>query len=407
MITRIKIENFKSLRDVDLKLGAFNLFIGTNASGKSNLLDALRFLQGVGYGFTIQEILDGKPKSSTSEVWDAIRGGSSKLAFVPVGTPSSNGNGRTVKLSVSMNGSKPPLHYRIGFSPKLVSVREESLLDDQSTVYDSADIDNPESVPYFKVKHYHGKKGTQPQPEFEKSRPVLQQMLRHEACRKDQQATIERCIRTLSNTQRIDPSPVELRKYSQAQTIRRMGEHGENFAALVNAIIEDPAAKSDYLGWLQRLTPTELDDVTILRGAVDEPLFAVKEGGLAYPATILSDGTLRFAAITAAFFQPDMPDVMTIEEIENGIHPSRLRLLVELLRSQSGGQRQVIATTHSPIVLAWLSEEEYATTFLCTRDEATGESKITPLRDIPSFMDVVKRRPIADLFAEGWLEAAF
>jgi predicted ATPase len=48
----------------------------------------------------------------------------------------------------------------------------------------------------------------------------------------------------------------------------------------------------------------------------------------------LSDGTLRFAALTAAFFQPDMPAVLTIEEIENGIHAHRVRLLVELLRSQ-------------------------------------------------------------------------
>jgi AAA15 family ATPase/GTPase len=75
MIERIQIENFKSLRHVDLALGALNLFIGTNASGKSNFFDALRVLQGIGNGFTISEILDGKPKSATSERWDGIRGG--------------------------------------------------------------------------------------------------------------------------------------------------------------------------------------------------------------------------------------------------------------------------------------------------------------------------------------------
>ena len=61
MIDRIIIENFKSLRRIDLSLGRLNLFIGTNASGKSNFLDALRVLQGIGNGFTISEILDGKP----------------------------------------------------------------------------------------------------------------------------------------------------------------------------------------------------------------------------------------------------------------------------------------------------------------------------------------------------------
>ena len=48
MIDRIVIENFKSLRRVDLSLGRMNLFIGANASGKSNFLDALHVLQGIG-----------------------------------------------------------------------------------------------------------------------------------------------------------------------------------------------------------------------------------------------------------------------------------------------------------------------------------------------------------------------
>ena len=60
--------------------------------------------------------------------------------------------------------------------------------------------------------------------------------------------------------------------------------------------------------------------------APGEPLFVLRENGREFPAAILSDGTLRFAALTAAFFQPDMPDLITIEEIENGIHASRARL---------------------------------------------------------------------------------
>jgi predicted ATPase len=116
---------------------------------------------------------------------------------------------------------------------------------------------------------------------------------------------------------------------------------------------------------------------------------------------------LRFAAITAAFFQPDMPGIITIEEIENGIHASRLRLLVELLRSQTAaGKTQVMVTTHSPVLLAWLKPEEYATTFLCKRDEETGESRIIPLTEIPRFNEIVGKQSISDLFAEGWLEEA-
>lgn len=186
-----------------------------------------------------------------------------------------------------------------------------------------------------------------------------------------------------------------------------MGDRGENFAALVKAILENEAAKSAYLAWLRQLTPAEIEDIEILPGALQEPLFAVRERGTVYPAPILSDGTLRFAAIAAAFFQPDMPDVLTIEEIENGIHPSRVRLLVELLRSQSGRSgRQVLATTHSPVVLSWLNDADYKTTFLCLRDDETGESRIAPLAEVPAFQRIVHKQPIGELFAELWLENA-
>ena len=72
MIERIVIENFKSLRQVDLSLGRMNLFIGTNASGKSNFLDALKVLQGIGSGFTINEILDGKPRSMRPAIFGRV-----------------------------------------------------------------------------------------------------------------------------------------------------------------------------------------------------------------------------------------------------------------------------------------------------------------------------------------------
>ena len=75
MIDRIAIKNFKSLREVDLRLGPLNVFIGANASGKSNFFEALRVLQGFTYGFSIQEVLDGKPEGVSNEKWEGIRGG--------------------------------------------------------------------------------------------------------------------------------------------------------------------------------------------------------------------------------------------------------------------------------------------------------------------------------------------
>src|SRR5712671_5966835 len=81
MITSISLKNFKSIKEADLKLGPFNLFIGTNASGKSNFFDALRFLQGIGWGLNIDEILNGRPRTGTGSEWDGVRGGSGYVGW--------------------------------------------------------------------------------------------------------------------------------------------------------------------------------------------------------------------------------------------------------------------------------------------------------------------------------------
>ncbi|HLK62527.1 MAG TPA: AAA family ATPase [Bryobacteraceae bacterium] len=74
MITRIEINGFKSFGKVSLDLGGLNIFVGTNASGKSNFFDSLRVLQGIGYGLTIGEIFEGTPKGAGTEVWEPGRG---------------------------------------------------------------------------------------------------------------------------------------------------------------------------------------------------------------------------------------------------------------------------------------------------------------------------------------------
>lgn len=408
MITQIKIAGFKSLVNIDLTLGAFNLFVGANTSGKSNFFDALRVLQGIGYGFTIDEILNGKPKSAGSEVWEPIRGGSSLVDFVNRMTDEKNAATRTIKFDISLKllAQTEAINYSIAIAAASGSVHQERLSFGNRMIFDSRGVDERLDEYFLGIKYFREDRDPQPILKFPKGRPILHQLLRYSDCSESDRQVIESCIQALSNMQRIDPAPAILRDYSQTQIVKRMGERGENFAALLKGIASDEKLRSAYLSWLRQLTPSEVEDITILQGALGEALFAIKEHGNVYPAPILSDGTLRFAAITAAFFQTDMPDILTIEEIENGIHPSRLRLLLELLKSQSSPNRQVIATTHSPVALAWLNEKDYATTFFCKKNDQTGASSITPLNNVPRFLEIVRKQPLGDLFTEGWLEGA-
>ena len=99
MIEQITIKNFKSFKDVTLKLGPLNIFIGANASGKSNFFDALRVLQGIGYGFTL------------SRSWTASRRApqakSGKASAAAVQVPRLTSRMRTQPTSFQVTGKLP------------------------------------------------------------------------------------------------------------------------------------------------------------------------------------------------------------------------------------------------------------------------------------------------------------
>ena len=433
MIDRIVIENFKSLRKVDLSLGRLNLFIGANASGKSNFLDALRLLRGIGNGFTISEILDGRSRDATSEGWAGVRGGSKRTCFAAVGQAGGSAVSRgpaVEQVTVGAHGRlrdvvAPAWEFRMAFSPAAGHVSGERL-SVGTIVYESVgdhamNAYRPRGRPEIEVRCHPKEAGDPVVERFERARPVLGQIAGGRSRDKVSISTLTRVedvnwqtdragrvAALLANAQSLDLMPALLRSYAENPRARRMGEYGENFAALVELLCRNEETREAYLSWLQELRPDEVAGVGVLRGAVGEPLFMLCEGDRELPAPVLSDGMLRFAALVVAFFQPDMPQIMTIEAIESGVYSSRLRLILELLRSQSERTgTQVFATTYSPLLLAWLREEEYETTFFCRRNEQTGESEIRPLSEVPHLMEVVRKpgQHIADLFAEGWLEA--
>ena len=60
MIRSIRLVDFKNFADETLGLGPFTVIVGTNASGKSNIRDAFRFLHAIGRGYTLTEVVGGK-----------------------------------------------------------------------------------------------------------------------------------------------------------------------------------------------------------------------------------------------------------------------------------------------------------------------------------------------------------
>ena len=93
------------------------------------------------------------------------------------------------------------------------------------------------------------------------------------------------------------------------------------------------------------------------------------------------------------------------EELENGIHPTRLYLLLQLIEQKvSGGAIQVIATSHSPQLLGFLSEQSRADAALLYRLENQPDGRIRRILDIPEAERLLREGNIARLHASGWFE---
>ena len=88
MFTSLRLVNFKNFADETLKLGPFTVIVGANASGKSNIRDAFRFLHGIGRGYTLAEIMGGKLGPGGYVEWEPIRGAPNEIVRFPQGQSS-------------------------------------------------------------------------------------------------------------------------------------------------------------------------------------------------------------------------------------------------------------------------------------------------------------------------------
>ena len=187
-----------------------------------------------------------------------------------------------------------------------------------------------------------------------------------------------------------------------------LGDRGENLPSVLAAICADSTRGRNLMSWLQELTPMDVKDFDFPRdpsGRVH--LQIVERNGRKVSADIASDGTLRFLGILAALLGPNEGGLYFFEEIDNGIHPNRLWLLLDLIEQQTKeGNAQVITTTHSPALLAWLSDTAFEHTSVVYRDEYWADSVIRPVAGLYNLRELRKSQGLERLITNGWFETA-
>lgn len=120
-------------------------------------------------------------------------------------------------------------------------------------------------------------------------------------------------------------------------------ELGEKSPNILEGIVETLAQVLGYGRDLQAVQTSELDRVVYL---------SLTERDFKIPGWLLSTGTLRVAALLAVLRHPEPPALLVIEELENGLDPRTIAVLMESIREAVQEKRtQIIATTHSPHLL--------------------------------------------------------
>jgi predicted ATPase len=412
MLTALKLERFKNFRAATLLLGPLSTIIGANAAGKSNIRDAFRFLHGIARGYSLAEIIGEKWVEGGVLQWRGIRGGPREATF---------NNSPTFALEVDIqfaeNDEERQAQYRIEVATGDLStgptvVSERLVVQGRGQfVFDS----HPQSSPPDQTDPYHiavrvrkDKRGfIGPQITLVNSKPVLSQLAVHPDVPKAAKELALNTIRELESFRFLDLSQEAMRTPSvPGQTV--LGDRGENLSSVLLAICRRPELKQALTAWVKELTPMDASDFDFPSDQTGRVLVTlIERGGQKISAYSASDGTLRFLAIMAALLGPAPSRFYFFEELDNGIHPTRLHLLISLIEQTVKEKPvQIVTTTHSPYLLAQIQKPFLQHVSLVYRLPDHHEARIKALLDIPGAATVLRRQDLARLHASGWMENA-
>jgi predicted ATPase len=142
-----------------------------------------------------------------------------------------------------------------------------------------------------------------------------------------------------------------MRALNPVKEVRHIGLMGEDLAAFLNTLKAlDPKQFRGVEKALHTMMPN-IDGIDVDINDLGEVELRLKESDVLIPSRVLSEGTLRLLGLLALSGVRETPAVVGFEEPENGIHPRRIQLIAELLKTRSAmGQSPYIVTTHSAIL---------------------------------------------------------
>jgi predicted ATPase len=394
MLTRIQIDGFKSFEAFEIELSPFGLIVGANASGKSNLFDAIQFLSRLATS-DLREAsqgLRGEPdelfrRLSADRSTDRLRFAVEVLVDPMVRDPW----GAEVELNHTRIRYELVLARQTGERgiERLVVIEESAVPimaredrwkpfgDSPSAAFKSHFMRYRRRTPWLETEEKAGRRvfylrqdGTQGRvratqaPEATVLSSVTTTEFPHLFALREE----------LRSWRLLQLDPAALRRPSPILAPDVLQPDGSNLAAVLARIKAETASPQEPDGLLNELSAEVSSVIDGVLGVSVEEDRHTKEframlrlrDGLEFPTRVISDGTLRVLALLTALTDPRHRGLLCFEEPENGVHPGRLRALIgrlsEVVADPTSEETypdeplsQLLMNSHSPVVLSALT----------------------------------------------------
>ncbi|MFC4591468.1 AAA family ATPase [Sphaerisporangium corydalis] len=424
----LRLSHFKTFHDEDLRLRPMTVLIGRNSSGKSNALDGLEVLSRLATGADLVDALDSRRGDE-----GPLRGGLESCPphgsdhftlgceiVSPEGSPA--GGYRIIELDLTIKvRPEPEIVYESlrGYSGEPRAKDAEGRAS-QSILVTHEPIPGMGSID---ATMFRGLKRRSARGSFRSTRLLTAQLPLRMAGENEAELGVVRAAETVLEVLRgvfhLDPVPHLMRQYVPGRDIK-LRRTAENLSAVIGQMARrDPERFRQLLGLVQKLVEHQVTGLDIIRSELNDVMLALDEGDAKTSAREMSDGLLRFVAIATALLgkgsdldvggretgDAEHPVTVVIEELENGLHPSQARKLLELVEDycDDDGARALF-TTHSPALLSALGPRDHDGVVVCSRDPESGRSRLRRLPEIDGYPSLMAQGQLGEIVTSGLLE---
>lgn len=411
-VENVKVQNFKSFKDVNISLNDFNVLIGANASGKSNFTEIFNFLKhlvtsGLDDAISLQGGLEYLRNFNNSPdqnlVFEITLGSTARqIEFLEYGVTAPH------KLYVS----KAIYRFKIKFTGQM----EFKIVEDVWTLYLDVYVRSA-------TKQYEKQSTGQViitneddnlklnvdlpkdvQVDNLATKYVLSQKLKPNSLSIENDVVTRIVLYGITDiffdTEVYDFDPKLAKRAISIKETLKLKNDGSNLATTLKEVIKNDEVQRQFTNLLADLLPY-VDSISTKKILGRSIVFTIKEQYFedqSLPSTLVSDGTVNIVGlILALYFQ--FSQLTIIEEPERNIHPSLMSQIVANMEEASH-KRQVIVTTHNPEIIRHTDTNN----ILTVRRDSDGNSEIVRPSDQEDVKDFLENdMAIEELYVQNLL----